>query len=86
MSHYALYIKLISRNIPLNLLKIIENWFSTSYTCVGWGNQSSTFFKLTGGVRQGGVLSPKLIAIFVDDLSQKNKLSRSRLSYVFAMH
>ena len=29
------------------------------------------FFKLSAGVRQGGVLSPKLFAIFVIDLSQK---------------
>ena len=34
MSHYALYIKLINRNIPLNLLKIIESWFNTLFTCV----------------------------------------------------
>ena len=71
MSHYALYIKLINRNIPLNLLKIIESWFNTSFTCVRWGRHSSAFFKLTAGIRQGGVLSPKLFAIFVDDLSQK---------------
>ena len=32
MSHYALYIKLINSIIPLNLLKIIESWFNTSYT------------------------------------------------------
>ena len=67
MSHCALYMKLINRNIPLNLLKIIESWFNTSLTCVRWGRHSSAFFKLTAGVRQGGVLSPKLFA----DLSQK---------------
>ena len=43
MSHYALYIKLINHNIPLNLLKIIENWFNTLYTCVRWGRHLSTF-------------------------------------------
>ena len=42
MSHYALYIKLINRNIPLNLLKIIESWFNTSFTCDG-GRHSSAF-------------------------------------------
>ena len=34
MSHYALYIKLINRNILLNLLTVFESWFNTSYTCV----------------------------------------------------
>ena len=35
------------------------------------GQTLISFFKLTAGVRQGGVLSPKLFSIFVDDLSQK---------------
>ena len=56
VSHYASYIKLINHNIHLNLLNIIENWFTTSYTCVRWRRHSSNnFCKLTAGVRQGGV-------------------------------
>ena len=66
-----IYIYIYIYNIHLDLLTIIESWFNTSFTCVRWGRHSTAFFKLTAGVRQGGVLSSKLFAIFVDDLSQK---------------
>ena len=37
--------------------------------CIKWGKISSTHFNFSYGVRQGGVLSPKMFAIYVDDLS-----------------
>jgi len=36
MNHYALFIKLMKRNFPLNILNIIETWFLVSTTCVKW--------------------------------------------------
>ena len=38
--------------------------------CIKWGNISSAYFNVCNGVRQRGVLSPKLFAIYVDKLSQ----------------
>ena len=38
--------------------------------CIKWGKFNSMYFKVSNGVRQGGVLSPKLFAIYIDDLSQ----------------
>ena len=38
--------------------------------CVKWGNISYLYFIVSNGARQGWVLSPKLFAIYVDDLSQ----------------
>ena len=37
--------------------------------CIKWGKNSSTYFNVSNGVHQGGVLSPKMFAIFIDDLS-----------------
>ena len=48
------------RKIPINLLRIIEYWFSKSFTCVRWGSQYSQFYKQLKGVRHGGALSPCL--------------------------
>ena len=37
--------------------------------CIKWGKNSSTYFNVSNGVRQGGVLSPKMFDIYIDDLS-----------------
>lgn len=76
MNHYALFIKLMERNFPIEILKILEIWFSMSETCVRWGGQYSYLFKLLAGVRQGGVLSPVLFAIFIDGIVNKVKSAR----------
>ena len=38
------------------------------YTCVKWENAISEFVKLNAGVRQGGVLSSLLFAVFINDI------------------
>jgi len=68
MNHFALYTKLMNRSIPVQLLSVIENWFALCLSCVKWGKGTSYFYKLTTRVRQGGVLSPCLFGIFIDDL------------------
>ena len=68
MSHYGLFTKLMVRMIPGNLLSVLEHWFRICYTCVRWGSCTSQFVALSNGVRQGGVLSPQLFAVYVDDI------------------
>jgi len=68
MNHAGLFVKLMKRLIPVKLLTVIENWFSKSFTCVRWVSVYSMFFKLECGVRQGGVLSPHLFAVYIDDI------------------
>ena len=45
--------------------------------CVKWGKVNSAYFNVSNGVRQGGILSPKLFAIYVDDLSRELTLCKS---------
>jgi len=71
MNHYALFIKLMKRNIPNIILMILEKWFSVYITCVRWNGHVSHFFSLLVGVRQGQVLSPLLFAICIDDIVSK---------------
>ena len=44
MNHFALFIKLMNRDTPVNLLAVIEKWFAISVTCVKWGDRMSNFF------------------------------------------
>jgi len=49
----------------------LEKWFELSVTCVRRHGHDSEVFRLIAGVRQGAVLSPVLLAIFVDDIAKK---------------
>ena len=40
-------------------------------SCVRWGSEVSRFVSLNCGVRQGGVLSPHLFEIYIDDVIKK---------------
>jgi len=64
----ALFIKLMDRLLPVNVLLLLEDWFGKCFTCVKWDSLLSCMFQLTRGIRQGGVLSPYLIALYVDDI------------------
>ena len=61
----------MNRHVPVQLLRILEHWFKLCHTSVRWNGQHSVFYKLNCGVRQGGVLSPYLFAIYIDDVIKK---------------
>ena len=44
-------------------------WYQKQSICVKWGKMTSEYFSIIHGVRQGGVLSPQMFAIYMDDLS-----------------
>jgi hypothetical protein len=71
MNHHGLFIKLMEKFIPVNLLSILESWFEIGLTCVKWGTTCSQFFSLNCGIRQGGVLSPYFFATYIDSLIDK---------------
>jgi len=58
MNRHALFLKLLNRKFPVQLINIIVHWFNISATYVKWGDRFSGFFRLRSGVRQGGELSP----------------------------
>jgi len=56
------------RFIPATLLNVLGKWLGICYTYVSWNSAYSHIFKLTSGIRQGGVLFPYLFAAYIDDL------------------
>ena len=75
ISHYGLFIKLMDRGIPLCFLRILIYWYSNMAARCKWNGVHGTYFDVLTGVKQGGVLSPRLFTIYVDDLI---KLLRSK--------
>jgi len=76
VNHFALFIKLMERNTPKKLIAILQNWYLKLFSSVKWNETLSAWFKVVTGVRQGGILSPSLFSVFVDDVLKKLASSR----------
>ena len=58
----------LTRNFPQICLRILINWYSKCCGNSRWDNVLSRCFSTVCVVRQGGVLSPLLFAVYVDDI------------------
>ena len=63
ISHWTLFRKLIDRNVPMCYL------YQHQLMSVRWGYSISNVYNVANGVRQVGILSPKLFNIYIDGLS-----------------
>ena len=50
---------------------IVLFWYSKQTVCVKWETCMSDYFCISNGLGQGGLFSPKLFSVYVDDLSDK---------------
>ena len=70
INHWTLFRKMIDSKMPLIIVRIIMFWYQSQLGCVKWGKVTSNCFRYSNGVRQGGILSPKLIALYMNNLSR----------------
>jgi len=68
VNYYILFSKLLKRHVPKNIVHTLVDWYTNSYIYVKWSGILSTCYKISSGVRQGGVLSPVLFNLYVDDV------------------
>ena len=66
-----LFTELCHRGLPSPILRILINWYSLQEFRVRWGDCYSEPLGVSNGVRQGGVLSPVLFAVYLDGLLEE---------------
>ena len=71
VNHNCLFYKLLNLSVPLCVIHVLVNWYSKLFSSVRWGCANSDEFKISCGVRQGGVLSPSLFCTYVDNILSK---------------
>ena len=66
--HDGLFLKLIERGVPLCFINILIYWLSNLTSQCRWRESLSKAYAVSSGVKQGGILSPMLFTVFMNDL------------------
>ena len=69
INFWLLFQKLITKDFPVFIIKIIAYWYCHQEMLVRWGSTSTSSFHVSNGVNQGGILSPMLFNVYMDQLS-----------------
>ena len=77
VNHELMFIKLCERGVPKYLVRILAFWYAHQTMRVRWGKSTSEPFFVCNGVRQGGILSPLLFNVYMDDLSRRLNTCRT---------
>ena len=77
INHWTLFKKLIDCNVPLLIVRILVFWYQMQLVCVKWGKSVSQYFSIANSVRQGGIQSPKLFALYMNGLSAALSLCKA---------
>ena len=84
VDHFILCKKLMNYGFPCIFVKLIASWYSNQNVQVCYDNKLSSEWLLKSGVRQGGILSPLLFSIYIDDIIKN--LSSSRIGCMLGIH
>ena len=68
VSHYGIFLKLIERNVPLCFLRIIIYLYLNMKSRCQWRGKFSDYFDVLSGTKQGGVISPRIFTLYMDEL------------------
>jgi len=83
--HYCKLFKiLIKRGLPTHIIGLLINLYTNNFVRVSWNGVMSSYFTAVNGVKQGGVLSPVLFCLYIDDLLLS--LSRSGVGCYVGSH
>ena len=71
VNYCKLFRKLLDRDMSPLVLRLLLYMYTNQKLQIRWGASVSEKFKATNGVKQGGVLSPILFSVYVDDLFKR---------------
>jgi len=71
VSHFGILCMLQKLKVNINLINVLENWFSKKFAIIKWCGVLSCKIPLEAGVRQGSILSPLLFSLYVDCVLDK---------------
>ena len=80
LRHSKLFYKLIDRKVPGYIVRIMIYWYTSQVMYIRSAGILSEGFHVSNGVQQGGILSPYLFNIYVDDLSTNLSACRTGCS------
>ena len=66
--YVKLFRKLIKRGLNPYIIRFLLNMYTQQFIKVKWNGAYSETFNVTNGVRQGGIISPLLFTMYIDDL------------------
>ena len=75
VEYITLFHHLIDRNVNPFYVRILLNMYIKQQVRVSFNNTTSSYFGVTNGVKQGGVLSPTLYSVYIDDMLKKLEMS-----------
>ena len=69
VKYSVLFKKLLDRSVPVYIVRMIAYCYVNQLMMIRWGNAFSNSFNVKNGIKQGGLLSPYLFNLYVDQLS-----------------
>ena len=68
VNYIRLFNLLVQRKLNPLVIRFLLHSYTNQKACVEWGDQRSDYYSLSNGVKQGGVLSPILFSVYIDEL------------------
>ena len=65
VNHSKLFGKLIDRDCATFIVGFLNHWYSTQTFTIRWCQGFSSFYTVSNGVKQGGILSPHLFNVYI---------------------
>lgn len=76
INYNKLWSKLRNTKVPDKIVNLLEYWYANQVNQVRWDKSLSDTYKLSCGVRQGGLTSPVLFNLYVNDLIEELSSTR----------